>query len=287
MSQSEMGFRTAPLGFRREDVLDFIEDETDRRNAIEEKLKQAEDECARLAQEKEDADRAAQALIADRDRILAEEQAKDQTITSLKAQVRMAQEEADQAKKELTALQGKMDETQKALDSVRADNAALLSKCAEYDEARARLAEIELCAHGRAEEIQQRAEQDACSLVEEAEQMAERLISAIESTKEAYRQAIATAERERAHADNQAAEALAQFDDIMTGLRGRLSHTAEDQAEQVQPALEPKPYEKHEPPAKPAEHSAPSGEKPQHKPVCPGREKPTLAQLLGALRGNK
>ena len=96
MSQSEMGFRTAPFGFRREDVLDFIEDEADRRNALEEKLQQAEEERARLAQEKEDADRAAQALIADRDRILAEEQAKDQTITSLKAKVRAAQEQADQ-----------------------------------------------------------------------------------------------------------------------------------------------------------------------------------------------
>lgn len=280
MSQSEMGFRTAPFGFRREDVLDFIEDEADRRNALEEKLQQAEEERARLAQEKEDADRAAQALIADRDRILAEEQAKDQTITSLKAKVRAAQEQADQAQKELTALREQMDETQKALDSVRADNASLLSKCAEYDEARARLAEIELCAHGRAEEIQQRAEQDACSLVEEAEQMAERLISAIENTKEAYRQAIAAAERERAHANSQAAEALAQFDEIMTGLRGRLSHAIETPAEQDPPV--PKP---HETPAKPAEHPAQPVEK--HKPACQGREKPTLAQLLGALRGNK
>ena len=50
MSQSEMGFRTAPFGFRREDVLDFIEDEADRRNALEEKLQQAEEERARLAQ---------------------------------------------------------------------------------------------------------------------------------------------------------------------------------------------------------------------------------------------
>ena len=280
MSQSEMGFRTAPFGFRREDVLDFIEDEADRRNALEEKLQQAEEERARLAQEKEDADRAAQALIADRDRILAEEQAKDQTITSLKAKVRAAQEQAGQAQKQLTALREQMDETQKALDSVRADDASLLSKCAEYDEARARLAEIELCAHGRAEEIQQRAEQDACSLVEEAEQMAERLISAIENTKEAYRQAIAAAERERAHADSQAAEALAQFDEIMTGLRGRLSHAIETPAEQDPTA--PKP---HETPAKPAEHPAQTVEK--HKPACQGREKPTLAQLLGALRGNK
>ena len=52
MSQSEMGFRTAPFGFRREDVLDFIEDEADRRNALEEKLQQAEEERARLARKR-------------------------------------------------------------------------------------------------------------------------------------------------------------------------------------------------------------------------------------------
>ena len=88
------------------------------------------------------------------------------------------------------------------------------------------------------------------------------------------------AERERAHADSQAAEALAQFDEIMTGLRGRLSHAIETPAEQDPPV--PKP---HETPAKPAEHPAQPVEK--HKPACQGRENPTLAQLLGALRGNK
>ena len=133
MSQSEMGFRTAPFGFRREDVLDFIEDEADRRNALEEKLQQAEEERARLAQEKEDADRAAQALIADRDRILAEEQAKDQTITSLKAKVRAAQEQADQAQKELTALREQMDETQKAPSTTRRGRGWPRLSCAPTD----------------------------------------------------------------------------------------------------------------------------------------------------------
>ncbi len=272
MSQSEMGFRTAPFGFRREDVLDFIEVEADRRSALEEKLNKAEQERARILQEKDEADRAAQALIADRDRLLQ----KEQTIASLKAQVRQAQEEAEQAKQELQTLKSRLEEAQSALDHVRADNAELISKCAEYDEARARLAEIELCAHGRAEEIQQRAEHDACSLVGEAEQMAERLLAAIEHTKESYRQALAAAERENAKANAQAAEALTQLDEIMTGLRGRMSGTAPEPKPQA--AKPEKPVHKTE--AKPVVHT-------EEKPACPMREKPTLAQLLGALRGNK
>lgn len=284
MSQSEMGFRTAPFGFRREDVLDYLEVEADRRSALEEKLNKAEQEHTRILQEKDEADRAAQALIADRDRILKEDQAKDQTIVSLKAQVRQAQDETAKVREEMQALQDKLAQTQTALDNARADNASLISKCAEYDEARARLAEIELCAHGRAEEIQQRAEHDACSLVGEAEQMAERLLAAIEHTKESYRQALASAERESARANAQAAEALEQLDGIMTGLRGRLSGTTSAPQPTAKPEKTEKPVEKAEkkPEAKPAVHTE---EKP--KTTCPVREKPTLAQLLGALRGNK
>ena len=230
MSQSEMGFRTAAFGFRREDVLDFIEEEADRRSALQEKLHKVQTERDNLIQEKEEADHAAQALIADRDRILSEQQAKDQTITSLQAQVRIAQDASEQAQEELNVLRTKMDEMQKELDNVRADNASLLSKCAEYDEARARLAEIELCAHGRAEEIQQRAADDACSLVEEAQQMAVRLLDAIEHTKESYRQALAAAERESERAHVHAVESLEKLDVIMDGLRGRLSQVQEQPA---------------------------------------------------------
>ena len=283
MSQSEMGFRTAAFGFRREDVLDFIEEEADRRSALQEKLHKVQTERDNLIQEKEEADHAAQALIADRDRILSEQQAKDQTITSLQAQVRIAQDASEQAQEELTALRTKMDEMQKELDNVRADNASLLSKCAEYDEARARLAEIELCAHGRAEEIQQRAADDACSLVEEAQQMAVRLLDAIERTKESYRQALAAAERESERAHVHAVESLEKLDVIMDGLRGRLSQVQEqpaanEPAQLAVPVLETQVLPAAQKPAT-AEKSRSSG--------CPAREKPTLAQLLHTLRGNK
>nr|WP_297279567.1 hypothetical protein [uncultured Butyricicoccus sp.] len=283
MSQSEMGFRTAAFGFRREDVLDFIEEEADRRSALQEKLHKVQTERDNLIQEKEEADHAAQALIADRDRILSEQQAKDQTITSLQAQVRIAQDASEQAQEELNALRTKVDEMQKELDNVRADNASLLSKCAEYDEARARLAEIELCAHGRAEEIQQRAADDACSLVEEAQQMAVRLLDAIEHTKESYRQALAAAERESERAHVHAVESLEKLDVIMDGLRGRLSQVQEqpaanESAQLAVPVLETQ--------VLPAAQKSAAAEKPRSS-GCPAREKPTLAQLLHTLRGNK
>lgn len=283
MSQSEMGFRTAAFGFRREDVLDFIEEEADRRSALQEKLHKVQTERDNLIQEKEEADHAAQALIADRDRILSEQQAKDQTITSLQAQVRIAQDASEQAQEELNALRTKVDEMQKELDNVRADNASLLSKCAEYDEARARLAEIELCAHGRAEEIQQRAADDACSLVEEAQQMAVRLLDAIEHTKESYRQALAAAERESERAHVHAVESLEKLDVIMDGLRGRLSQVQEqpaanEPAQLAVPVLETQ--------VLPAAQKSAAAEKPRSS-GCPAREKPTLAQLLHTLRGNK
>ena len=287
MSQSEMGFRTAAFGFRREDVLDFIEEEADRRNALEEKLYEIQKERASLMQEKEEANHAAQALIADRDRILSEQQSKDQTITSLQAQVRIAQDASTQAQEELTTVRAKMDEMQKELDNVRADNASLLSKCAEYDEARARLAEIELCARGRAEEIQQRAVEDAYSLLEEAEKMAERLLDAIEQTKESYRQALADAERESERAHVHAVESLEKFDTIMNGLRGRLSQ-AEEQSAPAEPAqlvVEAPVVETQVLPAAPKPVA--SAEKPRSSSGCPVREKPTLAQLLHTLRGNK
>lgn len=278
-----MGFRTAAFGFRREDVLDFIEEEADRRSALQEKLHKVQTERDNLIQEKEEADHAAQALIADRDRILSEQQAKDQTITSLQAQVRIAQDASEQAQEELNALRTKVDEMQKELDNVRADNASLLSKCAEYDEARARLAEIELCAHGRAEEIQQRAADDACSLVEEAQQMAVRLLDAIEHTKESYRQALAAAERESERAHVHAVESLEKLDVIMDGLRGRLSQVQEqpaanESAQLAVPVLETQ--------VLPAAQKSAAAEKPRSS-GCPAREKPTLAQLLHTLRGNK
>lgn len=284
MSQPEMGFRTAAFGFRREDVLEFIAQEADNRQKIEIELEQVREDAEQLRAEKEEADKAAKALLSEHERILSEIEDKD-------VQIKTLQEEVQSAKNAQAALQEKLDKLhrenealQKVLDDAQMENTDLSSKCTEYAEARDRLAEIELCAHGRAEKIQQRAEQDACALVREAQDMAEHLLKTIEETKDTYWQALRSAEQERERAHVNAVDALSKLDEIMDDLRGRVTAQTEPQPNPnaqndllLQTEQECQEQEQKDPLYRQAADDA----------GYIGRERPTLAQVLGALRGGK
>lgn len=274
MSQSEMGFRTAAFGFRREDVLEFIAQESDRRQELEVELENAREDAEQLRDEKEQADQAAKALLSEHDRILSEVKEKDAQIEALQADVRRAEEKTADIEAELEKLRRENAALQKVLDDTQMENTDLSSKCTEYDEARDRLAEIELCAHGRAEKIQHRAEQEACGLIREAQDMAERLLATIAETKETYWQALTTAERERERAHANAVGALSQLDEVMNELRERMAEQVEPKKEAVQ-HVEPQ-----------SEHRT-DEETEMQTAGCAGRERPSLAQVLGALRGGK
>ncbi len=288
MSQSEIGFRTAALGFRREDVLEFIAQEADRRQELEIQLEHAREDAEQLRDEKQEADKAAKALLSEHDRILSEVKDKEEQIETLRAEVRSAEEKTAEAEAELSKLRRENAALQKVLDDTQMENTDLSSKCTEYDEARDRLAEIELCAHGRAEKIQHRAEQEACGLIREAQDMAEHLLQTIEQTKETYWQALTTAERESERAHANAVGALSQLDEIMNELRGRMAEqmTAEKQAEQV-PQSNPEAVQNTEVQAEPEQQTVKQEENSTQTAGCTGRERPTLAQVLGALHRGK
>lgn len=287
MSQSEMGFRTAPLGFRREDVLDFIEHESQRRMELQDEIKYLEMEKEQADHHKREAEQTAQALLADRDRILEEQHTKEQAIEVLQNKLRVAQECVTEQESELAALQEKIKALQKELDEAHANEAMLESKCAEYDEARARLAEIELSAHARAEEVMNRAQQDAYALVTEAEQMAERLLSAIERTKESYHMAQVAVERENERARTQVAQTIEQFDEVMSTLRGRISHEDQVPVEVLEQEPQQEPQEQSMPEATQQEVQDTGEQRVEDKPSTPTKDRPTLAQVLGALRSGK
>lgn len=283
MSQSEIGFRTAALGFRREDVLEFIAQEAKRRQEIKEQLEQIQEEAAQLRQESEEANRASKTLLASHDESLAELRKKDEKIKALQEELAQAKNEIKQAKQEQDILHSEYEALEKTLEETKTENAALLSKCGEYDEARGKLADIELCAHGRAEEIERRAEQQACELIEEAERMAEQLLQTIAQTKEAFWEALDTAEQETERAHARTMDALTEFDGIMEELRSRVAtQVAPEPEQETQTALQENDTQEAEQPVQ--EHTQAASD---YKEYCAGRERPTLAQVLGALRGGK
>ena len=254
MTEAEMGFRTAPLGFKREDVLAFIETETARRAQAEQTLAEREAALAQAEQEKEESGRAAAALIAGRDELIAAQAERDRTIEALREQLEQAKTETADVRTLLAQTQEQTAALQQSIEELRAENAALAAKCAEYDEARNRLADIELCAHGRAEELRLRAEADAQQLMRETQALAAQTLQAIEAAKEDYRQ--------RASA---ALDTLDGTADALSAQMGRVPAGEETK--------------KPERPAKPAEK--------KEKPACCREGGKTLAEVLGGLRPGK
>ncbi len=269
MSQSEIGFRTAALGFRREDVLEFIAQETKRRQEIEEELEHIREEAAELRKEREEADRASKTLLADHEENAAALQKKDQTIETLQEELAQARAEIEREKQARDRLRAEYTALEQSMADTKAENKALLSKCGEYDNARSRLADIELCAHGRADEIEHRAEKQAHALIEEAKCMAEQLLQTITQSKGAYWEALEAVERETERAHTRAVDALSKFDGIMAELRSQV--TAQLEAESAKSE------------AVGAEHLTAE----PCKTVGAEHERPTLAQVLGALRSGK
>ena len=190
--------------------------------------------------------------------------------------MRRTEEKVQTTEAALEKLRRENEALQKVLDDTQMENTDLSSKCTEYDEARDRLAEIELCAHERADKIQHRAEQEACALIRQAQDVAERLLATIAQTKEIYWQALTSAERERERAHTNAVGALSQLDEIMNGLREKMAEQIESQKESIHTADE----EIHT-----GEQTAQRTE--TQTAGCTGRERPSLAQVLGALRGGK
>lgn len=278
MSQSEMGFRTAALGFRREDVLEFIAQESERRQQLEAELEQAQTEAERFREEKEEADQAAKALLSEHDRILSEVQEKESQIKALQDAVRCAEEQTQTVQAALEKLRRENEALQKVLEDTQMENTNLSSKCTEYDEARDRLAEIELCAHERADKIQHRAEQEACALIRQAQDAAEHLLETVAQTKDIYWQALTNAERERERAHTNAVGALSKLDEIMNGLREQVTEPIETRKESgtIQTADEE---------IRIGEQTAQRTE--AQTAGSTGRERPSLAQVLGALRSGK
>ena len=126
MSQSEMGFRTAALGFRREDVLEFIAQESERRQQLEAELEQAQTDAERFREEKEEADQAAKALLSEHDRILSEVQEKSQ-IKALQDAVRCAEEQTQTVQAALEKLRRENEALQKVLEDTQMENTNLSS----------------------------------------------------------------------------------------------------------------------------------------------------------------
>ncbi len=277
MSQSEIGFRTAALGFRREDVLEFIAQETKHRQEIEEELERIRQEAAELRREREEADRASKTLLADHEEDAAVLQKKDREIEALQEELEQGKREREQLKKELEQEKQAQDHQraeytalEQELEALKAQNEVLSSKCGEYDNARSRLADIELCAHGRADAIERRAEEQAEALIEEAKRMTEQLLQTITQSKGAYWEALEAVERETERAHARTVDALSKFDGIMEALHAQV--TAQLEAE---PASEQ------------AEQATDAKEDREDQTMHTQHERPTLAQVLGALRGGK
>lgn len=193
MYEESKGFKTALMGgFNREDVLQYIE----------QSAKESSQRLAALQQENE-------LLLAERNELREKNEALSQknadllerlgemTVADEKLQT-SAQEHArraEQGEATLRELQERVAALEKENRTLREQSREVAARCAEYDALKENLTEMELAAHRRAHEIEERAQFDAKRVRVQSAEVITALKKELLTVCDAYRSAAAHAEQ--------------------------------------------------------------------------------------------
>lgn len=158
MNEGSRGFKTALVGgFAREDVLEYITEAARTSGEVRQKLEQQ----LQTAQEQAEQLKETNHEISQKNAELLER------LGELTLQNDMLEKQAEQAQERAAKAEAQQNEMQEELQSLRQERTQLTHKteqlqkqCMEYNDAKQRLAEIELCAHRRAQEINEHAQYD-------------------------------------------------------------------------------------------------------------------------------
>jgi len=216
MQESGTGFRGAVFGgFKREDVLHYIETSDARYHEETESLRQqlAETQSAlqKLREQNETLSSKNAALLEqlshmsqDTDQIRAQ---LDEIETGFTAQA--AEMEAQTVRAEALAAEN---------ERLTEENARLAGKCGEYDATKDKLAEMELSAYRRAKQIEEDAKKELQKLRRQSAELIDRVRRHLDTTKENYRTVLARSQQESADMQRRANEVMNEIDRIAASL---------------------------------------------------------------------
>lgn len=217
MADQNIGFRSVLFGgFRREDVLQYIE-KVDKSYAEQTDMlkKQAEDARNALSEL-----RVQNREYADKNKELLQ---KIETMTKDMDSIRMQMDEIERnfvrQETESIAQEEHMLEMLAENEKLQQENERLQKKCGEYDAAKDKIAEMELSAYRRAKKIEQDAREEAKKVQAQSKELLARVRQQLDETSEAYKVVLAKSQAESDAMTRRAKQTLAELDQI-TGKLG-------------------------------------------------------------------
>ena len=230
-----MGFRGALVGgFRKDDVLSYIEETAKERTTLQEQLDAALEEKNSL-----DADRSAltavveqlNAQLEEMDELRSELEQLQNENDELREREAEAQQEAMMANQMMGTMQMNIDKLEEEIEDLEREKRALQDECARMKAERALYAEIEIEARTRAAQTEAAAEEKIAGMYAETdkllEQMLRCLLDAAEDSRSAARQA---ADRTQV-AEQNIDEMMRTIDAQVLRMRGELPGAQTDAAE--------------------------------------------------------
>ena len=231
MDEQTKGFRSAVFGgFRREDVLRYIE-ETDARYY---------EESERLRSSLDDAQTAMGELRGQNEKLTEKNAELLERLGAMTLDMDRIQAQLDEIEKgfslqttEIEAQNERAETLAAENDRLTSENAKLAAKCGEYDQSKDKIAEMELSAYRRAKQIEEDAKVELQKLRRKSMETIEQVRRQLDATKENYRTVLARNQQESAEMARKAGEVLGEIDKISASLGkkdGEAPHPEPDKA---------------------------------------------------------
>lgn len=218
MDEQSKGFRSAVFGgFKREDVLRFIE-QTDKRY-----FEESESREKSLTESKT----ALEELRTQNDQLISKnaellERLGEMTLDADEVRSKLDEIESGftMQTSEVEAQSARAAALAEENDRLTAENAKLSEKCGEYAASKDKIAEMELSAYRRAKRIEEDAKNELGKLRRQSMEMIEQVKNQLDQTKENYRVMLSRSQAESAEMARRASEVIGEIDRI-SGSLGR------------------------------------------------------------------
>ena len=237
MDEQTKGFRSAVFGgFRREDVLRYIE-ETDAKYY---------EESERLRSSLDDAQTAMGELRGQNEKLTEKNAELLERLGAMTLDMDRIQAQLDEIEKgfslQTTEIEAQNERAEN--DRLTSENAKLAAKCGEYDQSKDKIAEMELSAYRRAKQIEEDAKTELQKLRRQSLETIEQVRRQLEETKENYRVMLARSQQESQEMARRAGEVIGEIDRISASLGKNTTEKSKNGLRDVLNSLRPKTEEK-------------------------------------------
>lgn len=215
MDEQTGGFRSAWFGFRREDVVKYIEQTDSKYHTETEELRRQLTEA-----------QAALGELRSQNEALTEKNAEllerlgEMTLDTdkIRAQLDEIEQGFSLQTTEIEAQNARAQELVSENDRLTTENIKLAAKCGQYDASKDKIAEMELSAYRRAKQMEEDAKAELQKLRRQSAEMIEQVRRQLDATRENYRTVLARNQQESAEMAKKASEVLGEIDRISATL---------------------------------------------------------------------